>query len=529
VNRQVGSPGARGVAARRVRWPLAVRRRLVRRLVVALVAGGALVVLSAVAAAAHPLGNFAANRYDGLVVAPGELRIDHVQDLAEIPTAQERQAIDSDRDGKPSAVELAAWARRTCARSAAELLLSVDGRQAPAVTGSAKAELRAGQAGLPTLRLECGMVAELGRLRAGSTIELRDRAPVRPGWREITARGDRMTLLAGDVPRDSISQRLTIYPKDMLTAPPDQRQATLRVRPGGRAQAEPAQRGSAVGKVLPRGADRFAEAFTGLVARRALTPGFGAFAMVVAVALGALHALAPGHGKTIMAAYAASRGRRSRRDVFALGVTVTVTHTAGVLCLGLLVATGSTLAPAAAIPWLGVASGVLVTVTGVGLLRRSLRGAGHVHGADHGQGHGHGHGPGPGHDHGHDAGQSHAHLDERTASRGSLVLMGFAGGLVPSPSAVVVLVGAAALGHAWFGVALVLAYGAGLALSLTLVGVLLVGSGQWLARRMKTARPPGAARLLGRVPARSLPVGAAALVMALGVGLALRGLPAALG
>jgi nickel/cobalt exporter len=413
------------------------------------------------------------------------------------------------------------------------------------VTGSAKAELRAGQAGLPTLRLECGMVAKLGRLRAGSTIELRDRAPVRPGWREITARGDRMTLLASDVPRDSISQRLTIYPKDMLTAPPDQRQATLRVRPGGRALAEPVQRGSAVGKVLPRGADRFAEAFTGLVARRALTPGFGAFAMVVAVALGALHALAPGHGKTIMAAYAASRGRRSRRDVLALGVTVTVTHTAGVLTLGLLVATGSTLAPAAAIPWLGVASGVLVAVTGVGLLRRSLRGAGHGHGADHdqghgpghvhgrgadhGQGHGHGHGRGPGHDHGHDAGQSHADPHERPASRGSVVLMGFAGGLVPSPSAVVVLVGAAALGHAWFGVALVLAYGAGLALSLTLVGVLLVGSGQWLARRMQTARPRGAGRLLGRVHARSLPVGAAALVMALGVGLALRGLPAALG
>jgi nickel/cobalt transporter (NicO) family protein len=545
VNRQVGSPGARGVTARRVRWPLAVRRRLVRRLVVALVAGGALVLLSVVAAAAHPLGNFAANRYNGLVVAPGELRIDHVQDLAEIPTAQARQAIDSDRDGEPSAVELAAWARRTCARSAAELLLSVDTRQASAVTRSAKAELRAGQAGLPTLRLECGMVAELGRLRAGSRIELRDRAPVRPGWREITARGDRMTLLASDVARDSISQRLTIYPKDMLTAPPDQRQATLRVRPGGRALAEPAQRGSAVGNVLPRGADRFAEAFTGLVARRGLTPGFGAFAMVVAVALGALHALAPGHGKTIMAAYAASRGRRSRGEVLALAVTVTVTHTAGVLCLGLLVATDSTLAPAAAIPWLGVASGVLVAVTGVGLLRRSLRGAGHVHGADHDrghgpghvhgrgadhdQGHGHDHGHGPGHDHGHDAGQGHAHPHGCPASRGSVVLMGFAGGLVPSPSAVVVLVGAAALGHAWFGVGLVLAYGAGLALSLTLVGVLLAGSGQWLARRMQTARPRSAGGLLGRVPARSLPVGAAALVMALGVGLALRGLPAALG
>jgi nickel/cobalt transporter (NicO) family protein len=493
-------------------------RRLVRRLAAALVAGGALVALPAVAAAAHPLGNLSVNRYDGLVVAPGELRIDHVQDLAEIPTAQARPAIDSDRDGRPSAAELAAWAHRTCARAAGELLVSVDGRPVPAVTRSAEARLRAGQAGLPTLRLECRMVARLARLGDATTIELRDRAPVQPGWREITARGDRMTLLASDVPRDSASQRLGNYPKDMLSAPADQRHATLRVRPGGPALVEPARRASGVGKVLPRGADRFAEAFTALVARRALTPGFGALAVVVAVALGALHALAPGHGKTIMAAYAASRGRRSRREVLALGATVTVTHTAGVLTLGLLVATGSTLAPAAAIPWLGVASGVLVAVTGLGLLRRSLRGARR-------SGHGPGHGPG----HGHGLGHSHVHPHERPASRGSVVLMGFAGGLVPSPSAVVVLVGAAALGQAWFGVALVLAYGAGLALSLTLVGVLLAGSGQWLARRLQAAGPGGAGRFLGRVPARTLPVGAAALVLALGLGLALRGLPAALG
>jgi ABC-type nickel/cobalt efflux system permease component RcnA len=107
--------------------------------------------------------------------------------------------------------------------------------------------------------------------------------------------------------------------------------------------------------------------------------------------------------------------------------------------------------------------------------------------------------------------------------------MGFAGGLVPSPSAVVVLVGATALGQAWFGVALVLAYGAGLALTLALVGVLLAGSGQWLARRMLWTGSNGAGRWIRRVATRTVPVGAAALVVALGLGLALRGLPAALG
>jgi nickel/cobalt transporter (NicO) family protein len=475
--------------------------RLVRQAVAVLAAAGALALLPAVSATAHPLGNLSVNRYDGLVVAPGELLVDHVQDLAEIPTAQARPAIDADHDGRQSPAELAGWANRTCARSAGELAVSLDGRRVPVATRSAAARFQPGQAGLPTLRLECAMIAELRGPRNGSTVALLDRAPTRPGWREITARGDRMTLLASDVLAESSSRRLTWYPKDMLTAPADQRHATLRVRPGGPPLRGSAGQATGIGRVLPRGADRFAEALTGLVARRALTLGFGALAAVVALALGALHALAPGHGKTVMAAYAASRGRRSRREVLALGATVTVTHTAGVLTLGLLVATGSTLAPAAAIPWLAVASGALVAVTGLGLLRRSLRALRQ------------------------DAG--HPHREERRpASRGSVVLMGFAGGMVPSPSAVVVLVGAAALGHAWFGVALVLAYGAGLAVTLSLVGVLLAGSGQWLARRVHQAET---GRWLAGVPVRALPVGAAALVMVLGVGLALRGLPAALG
>lgn len=345
-----------------------------------------------------------------------------------------------------------------------------------------------------------------------------------------------MTLLASDVPQASRSDRLAHYPPDMLAAAADQRHATLRVRPGGPPLTVASERPPGVGQVLPQGADRLAEAFTALVARRALTPGFGALAVVVAVALGALHALAPGHGKTIMAAYAANRGRRSRREVLALGATVTVTHTAGVLVLGVLVATGSTRAPAAAIPWLGLVSGVLVAVTGLGLLGRALGGMGQrgaqpgAVGEDHGHSHAHDRGHDHAHSHDHDRPcQDRGRRGHDRPRRGSVVLMGFAGGLVPSPSAVVVLVGAAALGKAWFGVTLVLAYGTGLALSLALVGVLVAGSGRWLARRLPTARSSGPGHWIGRVPARTVPVGSAALVVALGVGLALRGLPAVLG
>lgn len=489
-------------------------RRLALRAAAILCAAGALVVLPAVAASAHPLGNFSVNRSSGLVVEPGGLRVDAVQDLAEIPTTQAMPRIDADRDGTASAGELAAWAPEACRRAAGQLLVTVDSRALPVVARGATARLQPGQAGLPTLRLECRLAASPARLRAGSVVELRDRSPAQPGWHEITARGDRMTLLSSDVPRDSRSGRLTSYPKDLLASPLDQRHATLRVRPGGPPLAPGAEPGGVQGvqRLLPRGTDRLTRAFTALVGRRALTPGFAALALLVAMALGGLHALAPGHGKTIMAAYAAGRGRRSRREVLALAATVTLTHTAGVLALGLLVGSGSALAPAAAFPWLGVASGVLIALTGLTLLRRALRPVRR-------------HGP-HGHAHPHPHPHPHPHGDERP-KRGGVVLMGFAGGLVPSPSAVVVLVGAAALGQAWFGFALVLAYGAGLAASLTLIGVLVAGSGRWVGRLL-ASRSRAGGHWIDRLPA-VLPAGSAALVVVLGVGLALRGLPAALG
>jgi len=508
------------------------------RLATILCVAGALVVLPAVAAAAHPLGNFSVNRYHGLVVEPGRLRIDAVEDLAEIPTTQAAPRIDGDRDGQLSQTELAAWAPAACGQMAGELRVSADGRPVRVTVATATARSNPGQAGLPTLRVECGLVAALPDQRSGSAIELSDRSPAQPGWHEITARGDRMTLESSNVPQSSRSARLTSYPKDALASPLDQRNATLRVRPGGPPLApEGSAAAEGVGRLLPRGADRLTQAFTALVARRALTPGFAALALAVALALGGLHALAPGHGKTIMAAYAASRGRRSLREVLALGFTVTATHTAGVLVLGLLVGSGSALAPAAAIPWLGVASGVLVAVTGVTLLRRAIRSARRRAADDHGHsphdhGHDHAH-PHQGHDHphhGHGHGHHHPHPGDERPRRGSVVLMGFAGGLVPSPSAVVVLVGAAALGQAWFGLALVLAYGAGLAASLTLVGVLVAGSGRWLAQRLSSRSGKGLGwRLASRLPGSALPVGTASLVVVLGVGLALRGLPAALG
>lgn len=457
-----------------------------------LVAGLALAVLPAAEAGAHPLGNFTVNRYDGLVAGPGQLRVDHIEDLAEIPATQAMSRI--------KRVGMGSWADGRCADAARGSRLRVDGQAKELRVRKARAVTRDGQAGLPTLRVECELGALLPR---GAELAVRFEAAGEPGpgWREVTARGDRMTLGASDVPETSVSQRLTRYPQRLLDSPPGKDSAALRIAPGGPALSEERQP-EAPASVLPRGADRWTQALTGLVARHDLTPGFAVLALGVALVLGALHAVAPGHGKTLMAASAAARGHASLRDVLPLAASVTVTHTLGVTALGLLVAGGSAAAPSV-IAWLGVVSGVLVTGAGALLLRRAWRRRRHAHHHHH-------------HPHDH-----HAH-DAPPTVRGALFL-GFAGGLVPSPSAVVVLVGAAALGEAWFGLLLVLAYGVGLAVTLTAAGFLVVRVGALAGRRVHGPR------WLHRATHRFLPLGSAFVVVALGCGLVFKGAATALG
>ncbi|MER6185412.1 sulfite exporter TauE/SafE family protein [Streptomyces sp. NPDC001652] len=554
-----------------------------------LTAACALVLLPSAAASAHPLGNFTVNRYDGLVAAPGQLRVDHVEDLAEIPATQAKPDIEK--------LGMTGWAAQRCETAARDSEVTVDGRTAALTVRESKARVRPGQAGLDTLRVECELTAPLPE---DSTVTLGFRGAGTdsgPGWREITARGDRMTLTASDVPAKSLSGELTEYPQELLSSPADTTTADLRVRPGGPALSEERANAPAA-SVLPRGADRWTRALDSLVARHDLTFGFAALALFIAIALGALHALAPGHGKTLMAAVATARGGKARlKDVMPLAASVTVTHTLGVVALGLLVTAGSGAAPSV-ITWLGIASGVLVTGAGLTLVRRAWhhrrheRGHGHTHGHSHehdhghdhghgddgGHGHGHAHEPAPAparqlalaaahshtatdthghphddphhsHDHGPDDGHSHphphshphapSHTVEHTHGgfththstaptlRGT-ILLGFAGGLVPSPSAVVVLVGAMALGQAWFGFLLVVAYGVGLALTLTAAGFAVVKLGTGMNRLLER-RPRWTTHPVTALVRRSAPLMSALLVVTLGAGLVLKGAASALG
>ena len=474
--------------------------------------GLALAVLPAGAAGAHPLGNFTVNTSLGLRIAPDRVAVDLVVDMAEIPAVQARRGIDTDGDGAVSDKEASDHAARACPDAGGRIDVDVDGRRAPVTVTSAGVTFPAGNAGLPTLRLTCGFVAEVGEHRGEREVAVSSTAFTdRVGWREITAVGDRTTVVTSNVAQASSSARLTAYPEDMLSSPPDQRQATVRVRPGG--PAAPAVNGTVPGARMaqPRGLDGATRSFTSLVARQQLTVGFGILALGLAAGLGAVHAFAPGHGKTVMAAYLVGE-RGSVRQAAVIGLTVTATHTAGVLILGLALSASTSLAPESVYPWLGVASGLVLAGVGAGMLVRASgrrpqlvpAHAGHSHAHAHEHGHGH-------HDHDHEP----ERLDWR-----SLVPLGLAGGMVPSPSAIVVLLGAIALGRAWFGVALVLAYGLGMAATLTGAGLALVRARGAIERRL--ASPGAAAGRMASVAGR-LPVLTATCIVAGGLFLAIRG------
>lgn len=461
-------------------------------------------------ASAHPLGNFTVNTYAGIRVSPSSVDIDFVLDLAELPTVAERPATSD-----------AAYANTECATLASQIALTVAGKAVALSAKPVALTFPTGMAGLATLRLECAMSAAAAIDRP-TAIDVHNGAESgRIGWHEMTAVGDGLILTDSDTATASISRRLTSYPAGGVDGGLDERDAHLTVDTAGTAAvAVP----SAIAAVP--GADALTRWFTDLLGQRRLGLGLGVLLLVVAMVLGAGHALAPGHGKTVMAAYLVGRNGR-RRQALAVAGTVTLTHTAGVLLRGLLIAASYAVAPQSLYRWLGVVNGLIIAAVGVTLLRRALRPSppfgvhgGHGHSHEHGHHHHHHHGH-------HHHGDEHSHaavavLDPpetaaaptpaaQTAppSRRTIVAMGIAGGMTPSPSAVVVLLGAAALGRAWYGVLLVVAYGAGMAAALTGIGLLIARVGDRIVTLLD--------RRWGRVTGRWVPILAATAVLGAGL------------
>lgn len=478
----------------------------------ALVTGAAVAAVAALAgpAAAHPLGNFTTNTSAALTVGPDSVAVDYVLDLAEIPALRVVQELDADGDGAVSTTEGAAFQRDECANLAAGMTLSLDGEALALEVERTALHLPEGEAGLATLRLECALAADAA-WEGSATLAFADaNLDGRAGWREVSATGDGTTLQDSDVPRRSSSDHLRRYPQDRLAAPLDVRAATLVVRRGAAPVAQDGDAGTPASEGA--GVARLADGFTRLVAARELTLGLGALAALTAVGLGGLHALAPGHGKTVMAAYLLSR-QANARQLLGLALTVAVAHTLGVLILGAVVGVTEVLAPDRLYAWLGMASGLLFALVGLTLLRGALRGRHGHHGDGHHHGHEHAHGDG--HDHSHD----HVARGREVGWRG-LIAPGLAGGLVPTPSALVVLLGGMALDRTWFGVLLVLAYGVGMAGVLVGAGWVLLHARGRLAARGVTGRLAGVAR--------ALPVATAALLVLGGLAIATRAAAAGL-
>jgi nickel/cobalt exporter len=215
------------------------------------------------------------------------------------------------------------------------------------------------------------------------------------------------------------------------------------------------------------------------------------------------------------------RSRRARlREAAAVGAAVTLAHTASVLAVAAVLTAFATTLSGRLLGWFQVASGLLVVLVGTALLRAALRRRrGPAAGPGHDPAHGHGHGHTHGHGHAHGHGQVRGHGRGRLAGFAGV---GLAGGLTPSPAALLLLLGANAAGRAWVGVAAVVAFGAGMALTLTLVGTLVARTGDRLLHR--PARHAAVRRLSALAPQL-----ASAAVMTAGSVLLLRGLGQAIG
>lgn len=470
-------------------------------------------------AAAHPLGNFTVNRYARIELYRDAIDVHYVLDLAEIPTFQALSEIDTDRDGAASQSELDAYAARLASSLPREMTLSIDGRRLELVPIEREISQATGQADLQTMRIAFVYRADgLGNDGRNVTVSFEDRNYAdRAGWREVVVRPSEGAQVKVDPALlVDVSDSLRAYPADTLRSAPDTNGATLAWQSGTGASAPAAavERGSS--------AVRSPSGFAKLLDRDLSTAVFPLL-LLAAFGFGMLHALGPGHGKSVVGAYlVGSKG--TPRHAVALGLTVTATHTSSVYLLGFVTLyAGHFLAPDRLYVYLGVTAGASIVAMGLALfagrivrLRRiPPEGGAHRHGLfapahshlpaalEH-----HDHEPEAVHQHPHPEGEPGDHPRETDASRASwrsVLTLGVIGGMLPCPSAIIVMLAAIANGQVLYGMLLIVAFSAGLAGVLTTIGLVLV-LGKRLGERSRirtTLERPGFARIVAALPVLS--------------------------
>jgi nickel/cobalt exporter len=482
---------------------------------------------------AHPMGNFSINHYAKIKIDQKSIEVRYLIDMAEIPTFQEMRQFDIGPTGDQSSISW--YLDRQDKLLKDGLALESDGRLLRLQTISRQVTFADGAGGLPTMKIGFVFRGKVDAVEGAHKLNYIDNNfPGRAGWKEIVLLSNGVSILDSSAPSTDRSQELTNYSSDVLNSPPQQLSALVgynfeqpitqktdkppRVRetpsrsPAATALVAPtvalpvpARRDAAQPQTTPR------SRFTQLIS----TQGELSFwvllsAALIAAGLGALHALEPGHGKTLVAAYlVGSRG--TAKHAVLLGIVVTAAHTAGVYLLGAATLYASRyIVPEQLYPWLGAISGLSVAGLGIFIFLR--------------------HWTGETGEHSHLSGERHSHwfssifkqaapkravissdsiTIERTLSLRELCMLGITGGIVPCPAALVVLLSAFSLHRIGFGLFLITAFSLGLAAVLVIVGLTMV-----YAKRALSSRVPS-----GDPALRYLPMLSSSCMVVLGVGI----------
>ncbi len=477
-----------------------------------------LLLIAPAVASAHPLGNFTINRFSRIEPAADGVQLTYIVDMAEVPTFRERQAMDQNRDGKISDDEAQTYLTAQIQRFQPNLTLQSNGQPLPLTLEQQEIVFLPGQADLFTLRMTMHFAAALPAGEEVIDLDYRDgNFPKQLGWQEIVVQpSESVNLLESSAPSTSVSNELRSYPTDLLQEPLAESRAQLRFKPlvgavgaaGGEVETNPlALEAEAIGP----GAS-VSDPFTELINLPELGLGAVLLALLAAFGWGAAHALSPGHGKTLVGAYlVGSRG--TMQHALFLGATTTITHTAGVFALGFITLFASQfILPETLYPWLSLFSGLLVVVIGLSMTWTWARNRGNAQ-----ESHDHARDPDQalGLVHRHSGGPAHSHTlpgqDGSPVTWRRLLVLGVSGGILPCPSALVVMLGAIALGRIGFGLLLIVAFSLGLAGVLTGIGLALVHAGKLFER------VPSSGRLL-----RWMPVASAVFITLIGAGITWR-------
>jgi ABC-type nickel/cobalt efflux system permease component RcnA len=471
---------------------------------------------------AHPMGNFSVSHYARIEVSGGGAEIHYVLDLAEIPSFQLLQQWGLSADSPRNLLDAKATAQaREWVRN---LELTRDGRAVSPRFEGATLAMTPGAGGAPVMRI----TSILKLAVAAGSLSYEDRNyPDRAGWKEVViAAGPGASIESASQDGADRSQALTAYPADPTVAPPQDLMASVEWIAAGpvagrkalpkimplRSAAAPSPAPTHTTSPVPPQASAPGTVVRGdflsrLLHRGDIGLGMILLGMAVAFGLGCMHALSPGHGKTIVAAYLVGARGTFKHAVF-LGGMVTFTHTISVFFLGLTTLFLSKyVLPEKIFPVLGAISGLsIVWIGGLMLYKRAQR-LRHSH--DHEHHHDHDHTHPHGHDHDHEHGpHTHTHVPEGDVTLGSLIALGASGGLVPCPSALVLLLSSVALGRVGLGLLLLIAFSTGLAVVLMGIGVLVLYAKHFLPDSQKTAAHPAF---------RIIPVVSAALIVCIGL------------